>query len=520
MHSLPYIIVQKNEIIPLPGCSYSLVFAEERDVITESFNTRKENIKNAFLILFSHKERLLEKGVLCILDDQALKNNTTIISFTSLKEIKKINIVNKCNFVFYNAPPSNNHKKYIKYLLEHIAASDLFYDFPFISLLLESYTFYSINKFLTFLEVEDKILSEYFFTNDLFKKLTIVYDLIISKASYNKLAEQFEDPEENSYPEYVLKALEEEKAKLQSLSKMNSEYYNISEYISFLEKLPWSKYSSNQIKLRDLKKELNSTHFGLDEIKEYILDYFASILYSKNNSGIAILFDGPPGTGKTTIAKSIAKALGRECIFISLAGVEDEAEIRGHRRTYIGARAGRLLNALSKASTMNPVIILDEIDKLSSGLKGNPKAALLELLDFEQNSSFVDRYLELPIDLSNCIYIATSNYVKNIDPPLLDRLFLIKFEDYSVEEKLTIINTKTIPLLNNKYNIKQANTIVFNKELLQKLAQEKDLRQITKFLEKLYMKACRKFLSKHKEVTFDLTSYTSVKKTKHKIGFL
>ena len=518
MHSLPYIIVQKNEIIPLPGCTYSLVFAEEENIITDSLVTKKETIKNAFVILFSHKEKLLEKGVLCILDDQALKNNTTTISFTSLKEIKKINITQKCNFSFYNSPASSSHKKYIKYLLEHIAASDLFYEFPFISLLLESYTFYSINKFLTFLDVEDKILSEYFFTNDLFKKLTIVYDLIISKVSFNQLSQQFEDPQNINYPDHVIKVLEEENLKLNNLSKMNSEYHNISEYISFVEKLPWSQYSSNQIKLRDLKKELNSTHYGLTEVKEYILDYFASLLYSKSNTGIAILFNGPPGTGKTTIAKSIAKALGREYIFISLAGVEDESEIRGHRRTYVGARAGRILTALSRANTINPVIVLDEIDKLSSGFKGNPKAALLELLDFEQNSSFVDRYLEIPIDLSACIYIATSNYIKAIDPPLLDRLFTIEFNDYSLEEKVTIVNTKVIPSLNNKYNIKANNKIIFEKELIQKLSKEKDLRQIAKYLEKLYMKACRKFLSKHKEIIFDISSYT-VKKQKNKIGF-
>ena len=299
---------------------------------------------------------------------------------------------------------------------------------------------------------------------------------------------------------------------------MNSEYHNITEYISFVEKLPWSSYSTNQIKLRDLKKELNSTHYGLDEVKEYILDYFASLLYSKSNTGTAILFNGPPGTGKTTIAKSIAKALEREYIFISLAGIEDESEIRGHRRTYVGARAGRILTALSRATTINPVIVLDEIDKVSSGFKGNPKAALLELLDFEQNTSFVDRYLEIPIDLSACIYIATSNYIKNIDLPLLDRLFTIEFKDYSLEEKITIVNTKVIPHLNNKYKIKKNNKIIFQKELIQKLSKEKDLRQITKYLEKLYMKACRKFLSKHKEIVFD-TSYYTVKKQKNKIGF-
>ena len=519
MYSLPYVLVEKNKVIPLPGCSYSFTLSRNTVLKTHQFKTDKNKIESAFVILFTHKGKVLEKGVLCLMLEQLLHQDSITINFTSLKEIKRINNDSFCNFTFYEKPKSTTYKKYIKYVLQHIAASDLFFEFPFVSLLLEEYSFTSLNKFLTFLEIDDAIVSEYFFTNDLFKKITIVYDSFLTKLAFIEYEKEPLEDLDKSYPDYVLDTLAYENQKLNSIPKTSNEHHTVAEYISFVESLPWLNKTQSKIKIRDLKKELNETHYGLLDVKEYILDYFASLQYSKTNSGIALLFDGPPGTGKTTIAKSIAKAMNRDCIFISLAGVDDESEIRGHRRTYIASRAGRILSALSKINSINPVIILDEIDKLSSNHKGNPKAALLELLDFEQNTAFVDRYLEIPIDLSSCIFIATSNYKKNIDPPLLDRLFEIKFDDYTFEEKHLITINKIIPKLNDKYKIKETHNIIFKDSLLTQLSKDKDLRQITKFLDKLYMKACRKFLSKHKEVTFDLTCYKQKIKS-GKIGFI
>ena len=519
MYSLPYLLVEKNKVIPLPGCSYSFTLSRDTTLKTHQFKTDKNKIESAFVILFTHKGKVLEKGVLCLMLHQLLHEDSITINFTSLKEIKRINNHTFCNFSFYEKSKSTAYKKYIKYVLQHIAASDLFFEFPFVSLLLEEYSFTSLNKFLTFLEIDDAIVSEYFFTNDLFKKITIVYDSFLTKLAS---IEYEKEPLENlnkSYPDYVLDTLVSENQKLNNIPKTSNEHHTVAEYISFVESLPWLNKTQSKIKIRDLKKELNQTHYGLLDVKEYILDYFASLQYSKTNSGIALLFNGPPGTGKTTIAKSIAKAMNRDCIFISLAGVDDESEIRGHRRTYVASRAGRILSSLAKINSINPVVVLDEIDKLSSNHKGNPKAALLELLDFEQNNSFIDRYLEIPIDLSSCIFIATSNYKKNIDPPLLDRLFEIKFNDYTFEEKHLIITNKIIPKLNTKYKIKETHNIIFEHSLLVRLSKDKDLRQITKFLDKLYMKACRKFLSKHKEITFDLSYYKQNTKS-DKIGFI
>lgn len=518
MYSLPYVIVEKSKLIPLPGCSYSFLLFRDNIVETQQFKTDRNKIESAFVMLFTHKGKVLEKGVLCLMLDQFINKDSITINFTSLKEIKKINNYNYCNFSFYEKAKNTGYRKYIKYVLQHIAASDLFFEFPFVSLLLEDYSFTSLNKFLTFLEIDDAIVSEYFFTNDLFKKITIVYDCFLTKLSLIDVEQENTIDQDKAYPDYVLNTLVYENQKLNNIPKTSNEHHTVAEYISFVESLPWLNKPQTKIKIRDLKKELNETHYGLLDIKDYILDYFASLQYSKTNSGIALLFDGPPGTGKTTIAKSIAKAMDRECIFISLAGLDDESEIRGHRRTYIASRPGRILSALSKINSINPVIILDEIDKLSSNHKGNPKAALLELLDFEQNTSFVDRYLEIPIDLSSCIFIATSNYKNNIDPPLLDRLFEIKFEDYTQEEKYLITTTKIVEKLNKKYNIKDSHKVFLSENLLLSLCKDKDLRQITKFLDKLYMKACRKFLSKHKQVTFDLTFYKNDTRAK-KIGF-
>lgn len=518
MYSLPYVIVEKNKIIPLPGNSYSFTLYRQTVLKTALFKTEKNKIESAFIILFTHKGKVLEKGVLCLMLEQLLHEDSITINFTSLKEIKKINNDAFCNFIFYEKPSNAAYKKYIKYVLHHIAASDLFFKFPFISLLLEEYSFTSLNKFLIYLETDINVISEYFFTNDLFKKITIVYDSFLTNLALLESEKEIIQHQDQIYPDYVLETLNYENEKLNNTPKSSNEYHTTLEYISFIESISWFNKTNNKIKIRDLKKELNNTHYGLLDVKEYILDYFASLQYSKTNSGIALLFDGPPGTGKTTIAKSIAKAMNRDCIFISLAGVDDESEIRGHRRTYVASRPGRILSAISKINSIDPVIVLDEIDKLSSNHKGNPKAALLELLDFEQNNSFVDRYLEIPIDLSSCVFIATSNYKNNIDPPLLDRLFEIKFQDYTYEEKFLITTTKIVDKLNKKYNIKDSHKIILSEDLLMSLSKNKDLRQITKFLDKLYMKACRKFLSKHKEVTFDLTFYKNDTKAK-KIGF-
>ena len=219
----------------------------------------------------------------------------------------------------------------------------------------------------------------------------------------------------------------------------NSPDYNVQRnYLDFFTDLPWNSYSKDIFDIPKAEKILNKDHFGLEDIKKRILEHMA-VLKLKNDMKSPILcLVGPPGVGKTSLGKSIADALGRKYVRMSLGGLHDESEIRGHRKTYIGAMAGRLLQAIKKAGTSNPVIVLDEIDKLGQGIHGDPSSALLEVLDPEQNHSFYDNFLEIGYDLSKVMFIATANSLSTIQTPLLDRMEIIQLSGYTIEEKVEI----------------------------------------------------------------------------------
>jgi ATP-dependent Lon protease len=255
--------------------------------------------------------------------------------------------------------------------------------------------------------------------------------------------------------------------KLERMHPSTPDYSVVYNHLDLMLDLPWSEYSEDKIDLRAAKLILDADHYGMDKIKERILEYLAVLKLKGDMKSPILCFYGPPGIGKTSLGRSIANAIGRKYVRLSLGGIHDESEIRGHRKTYIGAMPGRILQSLRKVHSSNPVLILDEIDKVGADHRGDPSSALLEVLDPEQNHTFYDNYLELEYDLSKVLFIATANNLQNIQPALRDRLEIIELSGYAVEEKIEIARRHLVPKQKEAHGLKSSKFKISDKVLEQ-----------------------------------------------------
>src|SRR5579863_9225104 len=301
--------------------------------------------------------------------------------------------------------------------------------------------------------------------------------------------------------------VESELKRLELMPPLSSEAVVSRNYIDWILSLPWQNVSKDTINIAQAEGILDKNHAGLKKAKERIVEFIAAKKFSKNlHRSPVICLVGPPGVGKTSLARSIAESMGREFIRISLGGVRDEAEIRGHRRTYIGALPGKIIQAMKKADVLNPVILLDEIDKMSRDMHGDPAAALLEVLDPEQNKNFIDHFLDVGYDLSQVMFIATANMLEHIPYPLYDRLEIISLSGYSEQEKLAITNQFLIPKNLKEYNLTKKQFKIDDNMILlliDEYTKEAGVRQLERILSKLMRKTIQTLLenTKIKNVT-------------------
>ena len=313
-----------------------------------------------------------------------------------------------------------------------------------------------------------------------------------------EIKELREKASRKKWPAEVAQVFEKELRKLERLHPQSPDYSVQTQYVQNIVNLPWNEYSKDNFNLSHAQKVLDRDHYGLEKVKERIIEHLAVLKLKGDMKSPIICLYGPPGVGKTSLGRSIAEALRRKYVRVSLGGLHDEAEIRGHRRTYIGAMCGRIIQNIQKAGTSNPVFILDEIDKITNDFKGDPASALLEVLDPEQNNAFHDNYLDIDYDLSKVMFIANANNLNTISQPLLDRMELIEVSGYIMEEKVEIAAKHLVPKQMDVHGLKKG-SVKFPKKTLQVIVEaytrESGVRELDKKIAKIMRKLARKVAS-------------------------
>jgi len=297
--------------------------------------------------------------------------------------------------------------------------------------------------------------------------------------------------EETPMPEKTREVAEKQLNRLTSMNPASAEYPVVHNYLEWILDLPWEKSTEDNINLSVAREILDEDHYGLDDVKDRILEYLAVRKLRESTKGSILCFSGPPGVGKTSLGRSIARAMGREFVRIALGGMRDEAEIRGHRRTYIGALPGRIIQSLKTAGSNNPVFMLDEIDKVGADFRGDPESALLEVLDPEQNNSFTDHYLDMPFDLSKVMFITTANVIHTISPPLRDRMEIIQLPGYITLEKTEIARRYLVPRQIAAHGLDRKH-LRFTKGALARIIQHYTRESGVRNLERVIARVCRK----------------------------
>lgn len=377
------------------------------------------------------------------------------------------------------------------------------------------------------LEVEEKVKQQHrrYLLHEQLK--VIKKELGLEKEDKDAIEEKFRARiKDLVVPQPVMNVIDEELNKLSLLDNHSSEFSVTRNYLDWLTSLPWGKQTVENLEIKPARQILEEDHYGMEDIKKRILEFIAISQLKGTAQGKIICFHGPPGVGKTSIAKSIARALNREYYRFSVGGMSDVAEIKGHRRTYVGAMPGKLVQCLKRTKTENPLVLIDEVDKMGHGYQGDPSAALLELLDPEQNSNFLDHYLDVPIDLSRVLFICTANYTNSIPEPLKDRMEMIEVRGYTDEEKLAIAQRYLVPASRETTGLKEDNILITDdalKEMISTHCKEEGVRNLQKHIERVMRKTAYKIVEEQcqrVEVTKEnLQEYVGGPKFEQNLGF-